>query len=387
MSEKVKTKLLHNIMAPYKFPLFKSLAHNKNLDFEVLFMSKSAKNRRWALKGKDLGFKYKILPKLEFNFLGKDLLTYIVSYTFPFEFFKKKFDVLIVNGWQDLACQMAFFLCKLTGRKYIIWSESTINEKSWRRTLTLPLVKILVRGADACIAIGSRSKEYFEILGADPKKIFVAYYTVDIRHFIKGSTINQNERHLIKNKLGIRTSNMILYVGQFIERKGISYLLRAYKKLREKTSDTSLLLVGYGPQKDFLMERVKKKKIEDVIFMDHVELSQMPKMYAIADVFVLPSSEETWGLVINEAMAAGLPIITTNKVGASEDLVDDGRNGFVIPARNSRALEAALKRLFGSPKLRSKMSGESRKIISSFTPENSARSFAAAIEYTLKNGK
>jgi glycosyltransferase involved in cell wall biosynthesis len=382
--QKIRVVLLHNIVAPYKLPLFKFLALQKEIDFEVLFLSESAINRYWALKEKRLGFKYKVLPKVEFNFTGKDFLTYIINYTFPFEFLRKKFDVLVVHGWLDFATQIGFFLCKLTGRKYIVWSESSPYEESWRRDITKPLVKMLVRGADACIAIGTRSKEYFEILGVDPAKIFVAYYTMDLEHFSRGSQVGAEQKKILKDKLGIDDKKVILYVGQFIERKGVNYLLSAFKSLQKEVSGVSLLLVGYGPQKDFLLKRIKKEKIEDVFFHDYVEVSELPKMYAIADVFVLPSFEEAWGVVVNEAMAAGLPIITTRKVGASADLVFNSRNGFVVPERNSQALEKALKRLFSSPLLRSKMSRESRKIIKNFTPENTGKNFLRAIKYSMK---
>ena len=381
MSSKKSVVILHNIMAPYKFPLFAALAQDEKINLEVLFMSKSAKNRRWSLGEKKLGFKYRILPKLEFNFFGKDLLTYIISYTFPFEFFRNKFDVLILNGWQDFACQVGILLCKLTGRRYIIWSESTVNEESWRRSLTLPLVKLMVRGADACIAIGTRSREYFEKLGAAPQKIFLAQYTVDVDHFTRESRVGQSEKNAIKAKIGISTSKVILYVGQFIERKGLKYLISAYNNLKKEIGDVSLVLVGYGPQKKQLEVQIGQKKIQDVFFKDHVELPEMPKMYAIADVFVLPSYEETWGLVINEAMAAGLPIVTTDKVGASEDLVRDSQNGFVVQARNSRALKLALEKIVTSEALRDKMGRKSREIIKDFTPERAAGVFAEAIKY------
>ena len=384
MPRKTKVVLLHNVMVPYKFPLFKFLSAQKEIDLEVLFMSRSAKNRRWALK-KNLGFKYKVLPKLEFNFSGKDLLTYIVSYTFPLEFFRKKFDVLIVHGWLDWATQIGFFLCKLSGRKYIIWSESSVNEKSWRRTLTSPFVKLLVRGADACIAIGTSSRQYFEILGADPAKIFMAYYTMDVKYFSRGSKISKYEKKMIRDKMGISPGKVILYVGQFIERKGVNYLLSAFKNLQKEVFDVSLVLVGYGPQKDFLLERIKKEKIEDVFFHDFVEVSELPRMYALADVFVLPSFEEAWGLVINEAMAAGLPVITTSKVGASIDLVFNGQNGFVVPARNSQALKQALNKVLRSDALARKMGRKSMQIIKDFTPENTGKSFLKAIKYSLKD--
>jgi glycosyltransferase involved in cell wall biosynthesis len=272
----------------------------------------------------------------------------------------------------------------MTGRKFIVWSESSPNENSWRRTITLPLVKMMVRGADACIAIGSLSKKYFEILGVDPSKIFVAYYTMDLKHFIQNSRMSEKRKMAIKEKMGIQRGKVVLYVGQFIERKGVDYLITAFKKLQTKVPNVSLLLVGYGPQKELLLKRIKDEKIDRVIFQDHIDVEEMPKMYGIADLFVLPSFEEAWGVVVNEAMAAGLPVITTRKVGSSADLVFNNRNGFVIPERNSQALAAALIKILKSPSLRKRMSQESKKIIKNFTPESTAENFLEAIKYSMK---
>jgi len=384
MSKKIKTAVLHNIMAPYRFPLFKSVSKYQEIDLEVFFMSPSAKNRRWFLEKKRLGFKYRVLPKIELNFFGRDLLTYIINYTFPFEFFKNKFDVLISAGWLDFASQIGFFLCKLTGRKFIIWSESTRNEPSWRRALTLPFVKLIVRYSDACIAIGTGSKQYLQKLGAESEKIFTAYSTVDIDLFSKGGNISSREKLAIKKRIGIKTDRVIIYVGQFIERKGIIYLLKSYENLKKEFNDVSLVLLGYGPLKEEFNKFIKSHKIKDFFFIDHVEVHEMPKMYAISDLLVLPSYEETWGLVVNEAMAVGLPIITTDKVGSSADLVKNFKNGIVVPARDVDRLYQAIKEIITDPFLIKKMSANSKKIIKRYSPQEAAANFVAAIKYTVQ---
>lgn len=385
MQNKIKVLILHNYMTPYRFPLFREISKNQNIDLTVYFMSHSAKNRRWQ-KLPETGFKYRVLPKIELSYFGRDFLAYIINYTFPFEFFKNKFDIVISCGWLDFASQAAFLLCKLTGRKFIIWSESTVNEKSWRRTLTLPYVKFLVRNSDSCIAIGSLSKEYLISLGANPEKIFIAYSTVDVDYFRRASKISGIEKNKIRNEIGIKTSKVALFVGQFIERKGIIYLVKAFEKLKKKFDDASLVLLGYGPLANFLRSYVQDKKINDVFFVGHKEVSEMPKMYAIADVFVLPSLEETWGLVINEAMACGLPVITTNKVGSSIDLIENKVNGFICRSGSDKDLFYFLNVLFRNTKLRNKMKNNSIKKIENFTPYKAASNFILAIKNSSLSG-
>jgi len=380
-SKKLKVAILYNIMVPYRFPLFQLLARNKNIDLTVLYMSGSAKNRRWKLDKKNLGFKYKILPKIEFNFQGKDLFTYILNYTFPIEFCRGKYDVLISGGWLDFACQAGFFLSKLVGKKYIIWSESTQNEPSWRRTVAYPLVRLIARGADACIAIGTRAREYLRFLGAKGEKIFISYSTVDVGAFFQRSRISGTEKESIKRKIGIKTDKVILYVGQFIERKGIIYLLKAFARLKKVENDVSLLLVGYGPLEGKYKNYINKKQIKDVFFHEHLGVEEIPKIYAISNVFVLPSLEETWGVVINEAMACGLPVVTTRKVGSSDDLVEHGRNGYVVKSGSYRQLEMALKKIISDSTLANRMSSASLAKIREITPREGAKAFIKAIGY------
>lgn len=371
-------------MTPYRFPLFHEISMNKSVDLTVYFMSRSATNRKWKKLPKT-GFKYKILPKLELSYFGKDFLAYIINYTFPFEFFKNKFDVVISCGWLDFASQAAFLLCKLTGRKFIIWSESTKNEASWRRALTLPYVKFLVRNSDACIAIGTLSKEYLVSLGARPNKIFIAYSTVDIDFFKKASRISKKERACIRNSIGIKTRNVILFVGQFIERKGIIYLVKAFEKLKKKFTAVSLVLLGYGPLEKGLKSYISGRKIDDVFFVGHKEVEDMPRMYSMADIFVLPSIEETWGLVVNEAMASGLPVIATKKVGSSADLIKNSVNGYVVKERDVGKIQTALLKILKDKKLLKKMGQNSFKNILKFTPEKASDIFTDAIKHARQN--
>ena len=377
-TNKTKVLILHNYMTPYRFPLFEELSKNKDIDLTVFFMSKGAKNRKWK-KLPRINFKYKVLPKIELSYFGKDFLAYIINYTFPFEFINGDYDVVVSAGWLDFASQAAFLLCKLTGKKFIIWSESTINEPSLIRTLTLPFVKFVVRNSDACIAIGTRSKEYLQLLGAKPEKIFIAFSTVDVDFFKKASRISVVERDRMRKEIGIRTSKVILYVGQFIERKGVIYLIKAFEKLKDEFSDVSLVLLGYGPLEAGFRSYIKTKDIRDVFFVGHKEVSDMPKMYAMTDVFVLPSLEETWGLVVNEAMASGLPIIATSKVGSSFDLIEQGRNGYVVRPQNYKEIYLALDKIIGNNQLATQYSYSSKKVIQHFTPKLASESFINAI--------
>ncbi len=378
-----KTVILHNYMIPHSFPILNELVQNKDIDLEVFYLAASAKNRRWKITHKNLNFKYKLLPNFQTIFFKEDFFTYIINPTIIWELIKSQYDVVISDGWLDLSCQLAFLMTKILGKKYVLWSESTKNEPSWRRTIALPMVKMMVVHSDAYLVRGTRAREYLISLGADPQKIFLAPCVIDIEFFHRQSKISPSEKKKLKDRFHIRQDSLvILYSGQLIKRKGLIYLLQAFSEIESKYKNVTLVFQGYGPEKENLFKQCFDENIKNVVFSDHLEIEEIPKIYALADIFVLPSYEETWGRVINEAMACGLPIITTQKVGASVDLVKDGVNGLVVQAENSLALQKAIESLITNDDLRKRMGRASWEISKKyFTPAIAAQGISEAIKF------
>jgi len=383
---KYRVILVSDIIAPYRLPLFEKLSQSPLIDLQVYFLSESTKERRWKT-GLTCKFNYKVFPRIEFSFRVPDLFTYLVNPTLPLRLIRENYDVVITDGWFNFACQAAFFVSKMMGKSYIIWSRSTMYEQSLLRWTSLPLVNLMVRHSDACITPGKRAKEYLVYLGADEKKIFTATNTVDVDHFRRVSRLSTEDKREIKQSLGIKTRRVILYVGRLIEKKGVGYLIEAYSLLRREYDDVSLLILGYGYKRGELKKLCQSQNIPDVCFANHVETDEMPKFYGIADLFVLPSRRDIWGLVLNEAMACGLPVITTKKVGASVDLVRQGVNGWVVPEENPAALYGAIRRIVTSSSLRQKMGQESSRIIRRFSIDNAANGFLSAIEYAMSGNE
>lgn len=381
--KKIKVAILHNIINPHVIPYFELLVKKENLDAKVFFCSESEGNRIWKT---EIGnkFSYAILPNRKIEFNGKDLFTYFINLSVISELKKFNPDVIISAGWDLFSYQAAFFYSKIAGKKFILWSGSTRCEPSWRRTLASPLVKLMVKGSDAYIAYGTRAKEYLISLGAKPKKIFVAYNTTNVELFTKEVNLWRKKKAYIKKELGINTSMVILYVGQLIERKGANYLIEAFRKIKKENDDVSLLVVGYGIWETNLRLYVKKEKIKDVIFAGGVKWEDTPKYYSVCDVLVMPSLEEVWGLVINEAMSAGLPIVATDVAGGTLDLIEDGLNGFIVKPGSPEAISKALLKILSNKNLRKKMSRETSVLINNFTPEKAVSKIIEAIKYVNK---
>lgn len=379
----MKVVIIENVITPYEIIRFNVINRELNNNLTVLFQNESDLNRDWDLEKSRMKFNYKVLPDTPIRLKGKDLITLHLNFSTYSELKNINPDVIVCCGWDSLATYMAYVFSMIFKKKLVLWSGSTVNELSWRRTVSKPLVKFIVKHSDSYIAYGTRAKEYLTALGADARKIFIGWNTVDNALFEKGSAIANKEKEILRNKLGIKTKKVLLYVGQLIERKGIYNLLDAFSKLKKDTDDVTLLFVGTGMERENMGKRCADENIRDVVFSGFVEYEQLPKYYAISDVFILPSHEEVWGLVINEAMACGLPVITTDKVGASADLVKDGVNGFVVGDGDSEKLYNAMKNIVEDNRLRQEMGQASRKIINNFTVEHTARGIRDAIAFAV----
>jgi glycosyltransferase involved in cell wall biosynthesis len=377
----MKTVIIENIISPYEIARFSLIQKAINDDLLILFQSESDINRNWSVDLGTIDFKYKVLPDIPVRLRGKDVFTVHLNFSVYHELTIARPDVVISCGWDSLASYLAYLYCRMHGIKYVLWAGSTVYEQSWRRTLSLPLVKYLVRKSDSCIAYGSRAREYLMHLGANERKIFLGWNTVDNSFFSSNASITRQEKELVKSELGITTSLVVLYVGQLIERKGVHDLLRAFSRLKQEYADVTLLMIGTGREKTNLLDYIQRTHIADVILSGFVDYTDLPKYFGISDLLVLPSREEVWGLVINEAMACGLPVITTKKVGASVDLVKHNVNGFVVRDSTPDDLLDALLQLVSNNELRRTMGETSSTMIGKFTMESTAEGVRDAINY------
>jgi len=380
MQSKTKLVIIHNLISPHPTPLFKELSRKYNLT--VFYCAEREKNRIWEEQPK--GLNYKILPSFSIRFWGKDLFTYFINLTIISELERLKPDVVVCAGWDIFAYQAAFIYCKLKGINFILWSGSTKYEKSWRRSISLPLVKTIVKGSDAYVAYGTRAKEYLVSLGANPQKIFISFNTTNLEKYQRLSGGFRKNKLKIRKQIGVINDRVVLFYGQLIERKGVGELLRAFKKVSFFVPHARLLVVGSGRQKEAYLKLAKSIGLGRITFLEDPGDEKVCKYYAIADILVAPSLEEVWGLVVNQAMASGLPVIVSKKCGSSADLVKDKWNGLIVNPKNRNELSSSIIRLLKSPGLRKTFAYRSRSLLKNFRPEVTVRGFNSAINASLK---
>jgi glycosyltransferase involved in cell wall biosynthesis len=168
-------------------------------------------------------------------------------------------------------------------------------------------------------------------------------------------------------------------VGRLVPEKGIFDLLEAYAKLeRSLRSEVGLVFGGDGVSRDDLAQQAKRISPGVVCFPGFVQREDLAGLYALAETLVLPTHSDPWGLVVNEAMACGLPIIVSDVAGCSADLVEDGWNGYIVPSRDSEKLSVAIDSLVRQPELRQQMRLRSSERIRNYSPEACADGLAAA---------
>lgn len=230
---------------------------------------------------------------------------------------------IVVYGWNYNSHLkiLKYFKNKVT--IYFRGDSHLINNKIGLRTLMRKVyLNYIYSHVDFAIAVGVNNKKYYEWAGLKEEKILFAPHAIDNKKF---ENIDSNKVSLLKLKLKIPVDHLVfLYCGSFEDRKRVSDLI--YAKSRLAKYKCSLLIVGTGKNETELLRLTESLEDENIHFTGFVNQSELPLYYNISDVFVLPSEIETWGLVINEAMASGLAIISSDKVGSAIDLVTD--NGF-----------------------------------------------------------
>lgn len=293
------------------------------------------------------------------------------------------FDAVIIHGHNLAAHHIAQAACLSSGTPVFARSEThrRLVRPGWREALRKPLLKLHYRGFDGFLAIGSANAAYYRWMGIPDHRIFRVPYTVDNARFIAAGAAVRADRGATRARLGMDPDlPAIVYASKFDRRKRPDDLLAAYANLRAEGVAAQLVLVGTGVLEEMLKARVAGQAIPDVIFPGFVNQTDLPAVYAASDVFVLPSANEPWGLVVNEAMCAGLPIVLSEEIGCAGDLVKDGVNGATFTASDVHGLAAALRPILTDADLRAAQGQASLERIQGWSYAECGRGIRAAIE-------
>jgi glycosyltransferase involved in cell wall biosynthesis len=349
----------------YRLRLFEQVARQMETDF---YFFADERERYWNRKiplVRDGAFRRVELRRLR-------VLGQAVTPGIALALSRKRYEAVVkcLNG--RLMLPLVYFTCRLRGLPIVIWTGMWYHPRTRFHRLTRPLTEALYRHADAIVTYGEHVKRFVcEVDGVDPEKVFVAGQAVDADRFRRVEPTMEGEPD-------------VLFIGQFEERKGIDDLLDAFRSIDGRAS---LSLVGNGTQEAAIRERMRTDERVEII--GFVPQEQLPERLARARCLVLPSittelDREPWGLVVNEAMHAGLPVIATDAVGAAAGgLVVDGRNGYVVPERDPVALARAIRRLVEDRELALTLGRQARQDVERFDYATMAGAFEAAVEHAI----
>lgn len=354
-----KVLWLTNIPSPYRVDFFNELG--KFCPLTVLFEKASSDERddNW----KNYSFS---------NFRGVILKGFAVSVntaiSIKFRSFVKahKEDIIVVGNPATPTGLLAILYMQLHKIPYVVESDGAFP---------LPAVglkgnikKILYSKAQYCFTTSNVGIDYFLNYGVKKECIYKYPFSSIKESYIESSVLKKDQKYLIRESLGIHPGKMVLSVGQFIHRKGFDVLLDASLLLPK---DIHFFVVGNEPTKEYL-DFCKINNLDNVHFVNFMKPSQLKLWYLASDIFVLPTREDIWGLVVNEALACGLPVITTEKCVSGLEMINQKGNGYIIKVDSPNELVDSVNSLYSDLEYNSKCENALR-VAKEYTIESMAK--------------
>lgn len=363
--------LLTNIPSPYNVDLFYYLQKNiEKYEFLILYTSKTEDNRQWTIDEKKLintsfadSIVIKIKTHLDYRYIH-------ITKGIKHELNRVQPDIVI--GWEyNPTSVMAMSWCKKKKKKYISVTEGTLLTEQNLWFIQKLTRKYIAKNADAFLVSGIKAKEKILSWGIEKNKIFTELLTVDTSIFSDAKRCP--DKHTI------------LYVGSMVERKGVDLLIKALPKIR---NDFKLRIVGNGKPKEFayLRKLAEEENVSDKIeWCGYKSGMDLVNEYQHATVFAMPTREDCFGLVLVEALAAGVPIVASKYADGAYDTVDAGKTGWIVDPYNTDEFASAIDMVLGNVEFQNKCYENSRSMIKKFEFSEVDKGFESAIEFVLSN--
>lgn len=333
--EEVKMRVLYltNIPAPYRVSFFNELG--KFCELTVLFETLYSKERdkSWIsddarnfeaiyMKGIRCGVAEAICP---------EVMKYLST---------KKYDVIVVGMYSSPTGMLAIEYMRVKKIKFILNTDGGIKKQD--SPVVYKVKRHFIRSAVAWLSTGKTTTDYLCNYGAEQKYVYTYPFTSVKDRDVLRKPLTRDDKRKYRKIIGMSEKKIIISVGQFIHRKGYDVLLEACNGLNE---NIGVYIIGGKPTQEYI-ELQEQYSLTNIHFIDFLTKDELSMYYKAADVFVLPTREDIWGLVINEAMAFGLPVVTTKMCVAGTEMIEDGISGYVLPNLNSDKLRGYMEKAF-----------------------------------------
>jgi glycosyltransferase involved in cell wall biosynthesis len=390
-SRRARLAIVSSHPIQYAAPLYAHLSRDPELQLTVLYCSDfSLRGERDPGFGERFAWDIDLLAGYDSIFLGERHRTRslggfwsLVCPELLREISGRRYDVVWVHGQQYAADVLAFALAKLRGLAVLTRGDTHLGlpVAPLKRSLRRRLLGLQYRHIDGFLAVGSKNHDYYRALGVPDGRIFRVPFSVDNARFAEAARLAPDERRERRARLGVHDERpIVLFASKLMRRKHPDDLLRAAAKLLGRGHALALVVAGSGEMDAELRELAAGLELAaHVCFTGFVNQSELPALYGACDVFVLPAQHEPWGLVVNEVMNAGLPLVLGAGVGSAADLLQPGVNGVACDAGDAVSLAAALEPLVSDAGLRRRMGEASRRIIAAWDYEQCRLGLRAAL--------
>jgi glycosyltransferase involved in cell wall biosynthesis len=293
---------------------------------------------------------------------------------------KGRYEVLWLYGYNYAVHVLAAATMRLRGMPIMFQEDQTLLHprgvlKAAAKEVGL---RALFKGSFGLYA-GSESKRWFEHFGVPRERLFAVRYSVDNERLHRAHAELGPRRSELRRSFGLPEDQpLFLTVSRLVAKKQPLAVLEAFRRARQRIG-CSLLIVGSGEFEGVIREEIARRDIPDVAVAGWLSQSELPRAFACADAFVLFSRSENWGVVVNEAMNFGLPVLVSDKVGSGTDLVEDDRNGYVIAIEDIESLSDRMVQLGEDSRLRQKLGRRSLEIIEDWNVEAAAQGIIDAV--------
>lgn len=362
-----KILIVSTFPAPYRVNLFELLAEQ----YEVrLFFEKQTdqeRNPKWYAKNKKLHFEY------------LDTQSGANSYRQALKHLKDYSIVFIYDYWTTVE-QKLQLLCRILKIPFVLNCDGCIMQSLNKKNLAKDIAKkLLIKKANAYMCGGEAARQYFLHYGANEANTYIYHFSSLHSDEIDRKIIGVAEKKLLRKKYDLPIdSRIVLTVGQFISRKNIETLIKAWKNVNDEQG--ILLIVGGGPLGQQYEELADKLSLSNIMIRGFYPSEEIREIYHACDLFVLPTKEDIWGLVINEAMASGLPVVTTNCCGAGIELIENGQNGFIVSPQDIDGFTRAMQMFLEDEALRLNVAEKNLQLIKGYNIENMAQKHLEVID-------
>ena len=327
-------KIVHltKLPAPYRLPLFERINQQPGIELVVVYLTDSQPNRFWQVDIGGRTFREILLSGIQFFVPALEWPIHLTRGVFA-HLCRERPDAVVVTGYESLAFWQALLYCKLTRCRFVLWSGATLNRLRHNHGLVQMLRSLFLRNADGFLAYGTRSREFLEHWGVPVSRIHVGYNTVDMEFWARSGLNSEIGSQEIDRRM-LR----LLYVGLLIPLKRVDQILQALSLLTDLPIE--MTIIGEGRERARLEEMAHQLELKNIKFLGFKQYDELPPYYRQADAFVFPSKRDIWGLVVNEALASGLPVICSELVGACPDLLDSSNSVLFNPHDVSSLVEA-----------------------------------------------